>query len=117
MFYIIAVLIVIAFLLFNKNEAPASPASPTSRIYNIIKDTVYFGGSGKIGEQIENQTVESCKALCDSTKDCTAFIYINNHPDKSYEKTCHLRNNKVYSDEVVNIPGLDFYYVGSIPAQ
>ena len=67
------------------------------RAYNIIKDVDYVGND--IG-YYTSQTVDSCKKLCDSAKNCAGFIYRS-------DKRCWLKTDKVNNPTAYK--GLDFY--------
>ena len=67
------------------------------RAYNIIKDVDYVGND--IG-YYTSQTVDSCKKLCDSAKNCAGFIYRS-------DKRCWLKTDQVNNPTAYK--GLDFY--------
>lgn len=67
------------------------------RAYNIIKDVDYVGND--IG-YYTSQTVDSCKKMCDSAKNCAGFLYRS-------DKRCWLKTDKVNNPTAYK--GLDFY--------
>jgi len=70
-----------------------------SRIYNnIIKNTDYVGND--ISYHV-NQTIDSCKKLCDSDAKCAGFLR------RDRDNSCWLKTNKV--NNPTKYDGLDFY--------
>ena len=76
-----------------------TPQKTTRRNYNkIIKNTDYVGNDLSYHN---NQTIDSCKKLCDNNASCAGFLYHRGN------NSCWLKNNKV--NNPTKFDGLDFY--------